>query len=296
MEIRLAKNSGFCFGVKRAIKIARDEAEKRQERLVTIGPIIHNPQVVKRLEDIGVFSIDNTEEIENTPAIIRSHGIAKETKAFLYHKNIEVIDATCPYVQKLQSMGEKLSAEGYFIVVLGNKEHPEVLALISYLSGKFLVVENPEEIVNLKEKKVALISQTTQPYEIFKKLVKKLLDTTFELRIVNTICSATTIRQDSTRHLAQVSDLMIVIGGKMSSNTKMLAKISQKLVETHHIETKKELQREWFTSKNKIGISAGASTPDDLIIDVYNEIININGSGLVVNSINEIPVFKEETR
>lgn len=296
MEIRLAKNSGFCFGVKRAIKIAHDEAHQRKEKLVTIGPIIHNPQVVKRLEDIGVYSIDNIDEIENTPAIIRSHGIAKETKELLLNKEIEVIDATCPYVQKLQSMGEKLSQEGYFIVVLGNKEHPEVLALISYLSGKYLVVESPDEIVNLKARRVALISQTTQPYEVFKKLVENLLDITFELRIVNTICSATTIRQDSTRQLAKVSNLMIIIGGKMSSNTKMLAKISQEYAETHHLETSSELETGWFTNKNKIGISAGASTPDDLIIDVYNKIININGSGLVVNSINEIPVFKEETR
>ncbi|MBI9030406.1 4-hydroxy-3-methylbut-2-enyl diphosphate reductase [bacterium] len=296
MEVRLAKNSGFCFGVKRAIKIAQDEAYRRKEKLVTIGPIIHNPQVVQRLEKIDVFSVNDLAEIKNTPAIIRSHGISKEAKLELKKKLIDVIDATCPYVSKLQSMGEKLSKEGYYIVVLGNKEHPEVLALISYLSGKYLVVEGPEEIIDLKAKKVALISQTTQTYEVFEKIVKKLLDTTFELHIVNTICSATTIRQDSTRLLAMDSNLMIIIGGKMSSNTKMLAKISQEYAETHHIETAKELDNAWFTNKNRIGISAGASTPDDLIIDVYNKIINISGSQLVVNSISEIPVFKEETR
>ena len=296
MEIRLAKNSGFCFGVKRAIRIAQDEADKRHEKLVTIGPIIHNPQVVKRLEEIGVYAIDDINEIDAAPAIIRSHGIAKEAKKMLADRGVEVIDATCPYVEKLQSTGEKLSKEGYFVVVLGNREHPEVLALTSYLTGKYLVVESPDEIVDLKAKKLALISQTTQTYEVFKKLVKKLLDTTFELHIVNTICSATTIRQDSTRHLAQVSNLMIVIGGKMSSNTKMLAKISQEFTDTYHIETSEELLKEWFINKNKIGISAGASTPDDLIIDVYNKVININGSGKVVNSINEIPVFKEETQ
>ena len=296
MEIRLAKNSGFCFGVKRAIKMTKDEAQKRQEKLVTIGPIIHNPQVVNRLEDIGVFSVDDIDQIKETPAIIRSHGIAKEAKVALAERGVEVIDATCPYVEKLQSTGEKLSREGYFVVVLGNREHPEVLALTSYLKGKYLVVEGPEEIVDLKANKVALISQTTQTYDVFEKIVKKLLDTTFELHIVNTICSATTIRQDSTRHLAQDSDIMIVIGGKMSSNTKMLAKISEEFSETHHIETKKELKNEWFISKKKIGISAGASTPDDLIIEVYNKIINISGSGVIVNSINEIPVFKEETR
>jgi 4-hydroxy-3-methylbut-2-enyl diphosphate reductase len=296
MEIRLAKNSGFCFGVKRAIKMARDEASMRNEKLVTIGPIIHNPQVVSRLEDIGVYAIDNIDEIDGTPAIIRSHGIAKEAKEMLAERGVEVIDATCPYVEKLQSTGERLSKEGYFVVVLGNKEHPEVLALTSYLKGKYLVVEGPDEIVDLKAKKVALISQTTQTFDVFRELVKKILDTTFEFHIVNTICNATTIRQESTRHLAKTSDLMIVIGGKMSSNTKMLAKISKEFVETHHIETKHELKREWFGNKNKIGISAGASTPDDLIIEVYNKIININGSGEIVQTIKEIPVFKEETR
>jgi len=296
MEIRLAKNSGFCFGVKRAIKMTQDEAQKREEKLVTIGPIIHNPQVVKRLEDIGVYSIDDINEITDTPAIIRSHGISQQAKELLAKKKIDVIDATCPYVSKLQSMGEKLSKEGYFVVVLGNKEHPEVLALISYLSGNFLVVESPEEVASLKAKKVALISQTTQTYEVFEKIVKKLLDITFELHIVNTICSATTIRQDSTRSLAKASDLMIVIGGKMSSNTKMLAKISSQYAETYHIETADELSIKWYSNKMKIGISAGASTPDDLIIEVYNKIINISGSGVIVNSISEIPVFKEETR
>lgn len=296
MEIRLAKNSGFCFGVKRAIKIAQDEADKRKEKLVTIGPIIHNPQVVKRLEDIDVYSVDDIEKIDRTPAIIRSHGIGKEAKKLLAKKDIDVIDATCPYVEKLLFTGKKLSEEGYFVVVLGNRYHPEVLALTSYLTGKYLVVEGPEEIVDLKAKKVALISQTTQTFQVFEKIVKKLLDTTFELHIVNTICSATTIRQDSTRHLAQVSNLMIVIGGKMSSNTKMLARISQEFTETHHIETSEELLNVWFSNKNKIGISAGASTPDDLIIDVYNKIININGSGEIAKTINEIPVFKEETR
>jgi (E)-4-hydroxy-3-methyl-but-2-enyl pyrophosphate reductase len=296
MQIRLSKNSGFCFGVKRAIKIAESEAEKRAEKLVTIGPIIHNPQVVQRLEKKGVYSVDDISVITKTPAIIRSHGISKEAKKELADKGLDVIDATCPYVSKLQSMGEKLSKEGYFVVVLGNSQHPEVLALTSYLTGKYLVVESPEEIPNLKGKKLALISQTTQTYEVFEKIVKKLLDTTFELHIVNTICSATTIRQDSTRALAKASDLMIVIGGKMSSNTKMLAKISNNYTETYHIETAEELHADWCTNKNKIGISAGASTLDDLIIDVYNKIINISRGGVIVKSISEIPVFKEETR
>ena len=256
MIVRLAKNSGFCFGVKRAIKIAEDEAQKRGEKLVTIGPIIHNPQVVKRLEDLDIHSIDDINEIEGTPAIIRSHGISKESIKMLLEKNVDIIDATCPYVAKLLSTGAKLSQEGYFIVVFGTKDHPEVLALTSYLSSDFIVVDSVEEIPDLKAKKVALISQTTQTFSTFKKLVEKILDTTFELHIVNTICNATTIRQNSTKNLAQESDLMIIVGGKMSSNTRMLAKISQEFAETHHIETKKELNIEWFADKKRIGISA----------------------------------------
>lgn len=296
MIVRLAKNSGFCFGVKRAIRIAEDESKKRGEKLVTIGPIIHNPQVVKRLEELDIYSIDNLDEIEKTPVIIRSHGISKESMKVLLDKKVDIVDATCPYVAKLLSTGAKLSDEEYFIVVFGTKEHPEVVALTSYLSKDFLVVDSVEELVDLKAKRVALISQTTQTFSTFKKLVEKILDTTFELHIVNTICNATTVRQNSTKDLAQESDLMIIIGGKMSSNTKMLAKISQEFAETHHIETKNELKIEWFADKKKIGISAGASTPDDLIIEVYNNIINISGSEKIVNSIDDIPVFKEETR
>lgn len=296
MIVRLAKNSGFCFGVKRAIRIAEDESKKRGEKLVTIGPIIHNPQVVKRLEELDIYSVDNIDEIEKTPAIIRSHGISKESMKALLDKKVDIVDATCPYVAKLLSTGAKLSEEGYFIVVFGTKEHPEVVALTSYLSKDFIVVDSVEELAGLKAKRIALISQTTQTFSTFKKLVEKILDTTFELHIVNTICNATTIRQNSTKNLAQKSDLMIIVGGKMSSNTKMLAKISQEFAETHHIETKNELKIEWFADKKKIGISAGASTPDDLIIEVYNNIINISGSEKIVNSIDDIPVFKEETR
>src|SRR5690554_2192354 len=251
MIVRLAKNSGFCFGVKRAIRIAEDESKKRGEKLVTIGPIIHNPQVVKRLEELDIYSIDNLDEIEKTPVIIRSHGISKESMKVLLDKKVDIVDATCPYVAKLLSTGAKLSDEEYFIVVFGTKEHPEVVALTSYLSKDFLVVDSVEELVDLKAKRVALISQTTQTFSTFKKLVEKILDTTFELHIVNTICNATTVRQNSTKDLAQESDLMIIIGGKMSSNTKMLAKISQEFAETHHIETKNELKIEWFADKKK---------------------------------------------
>ncbi len=294
MRVRLAKNSGFCFGVKRAINIAREAGKKSSEKIYTIGPIIHNPQVVAQLEDLNVYSTKDLEIIKDKSAIIRSHGLSKEKLEFLKDNGANLIDATCPNVYDLQRHGNNLSKEGYFVVILGDKNHPEVKAVCSYIEGNHLVVIDAEEIPNKRFKKVALLSQTTQTYNKFESIVAKLLKQSYELRIVNTICYATTVRQNSTRELAKNSDLMIVVGGMMSSNTKMLAKISSEYCETYHIEVADEIDESWIESKKSIGITAGASTPDNLIINVYNRIININGDLKRAELISDIPVFKEE--
>lgn len=292
MIIKLAKNSGFCFGVKRAINMATSEAKKRNCKLVTIGPIIHNPQVVSDLEAMNVFKVDNVEEVENnTPAIIRSHGLAKDKIDYLKSRNIEVIDATCPNVVALHQTGKRLCKDGYFLVILGNKKHPEVEALTSYLEGQFIVIDSVDELPELHSKKIALISQTTRRFACFKAIGEKLLEIAKELLIVNTICNSTTVRQNSTRKLAQKSDLMLVIGGKMSSNTKMLAQISAGYTETYHIETFGEINPSWLEGKENIGLSAGASTPDYLIIEVYNFIIKKSRGFTSISSVDEIPVF-----
>ncbi|OQY37755.1 MAG: 4-hydroxy-3-methylbut-2-enyl diphosphate reductase [Candidatus Cloacimonetes bacterium 4572_65] len=294
MLIRLAENSGFCYGVKRAINIAEREAEKRASGLVTIGPIIHNPQVVKRLHDLGVVEVDDVTDGEGKPSIVRSHGLSRKKIKYMNDNNIEVIDATCPYVEKLQMKASLLSNEGYHIIILGDNKHPEVVALTSYIDGDYQVVNSASEVASKYYKKLAVVSQTTQTLEKFRALVSKLLNISYELHIVNTICSATSVRQNGTRKLAKNSDIVIVIGGKMSSNTKMLATISSEYTTTYHIETYKELKNEWFLDVENVGITAGASTPDELIIEVYNKIININGDDETKRFVSEIAVFKEE--
>ncbi|HPT72285.1 MAG TPA: 4-hydroxy-3-methylbut-2-enyl diphosphate reductase, partial [Candidatus Cloacimonadota bacterium] len=225
MIIRLAKNSGFCFGVKRAIHLALTAAEGNNS-IVTLGPLIHNPQMVEKLKEKGIEVIESPDEIGKRKAIIRSHGIPLSEKEFLEEAGHILIDATCPYVAKLQQIGRQLSEEGYPVLILGNSEHPEVIALRSYIMGTAYVVSEAKDFANHGGEKIGVISQTTQSIEKLRELVILLPERYKEVRVFNTICNATEIRQESTRMLAQDSDIMIVIGGKNSSNTKMLARIS----------------------------------------------------------------------
>ena len=293
MSVRIAKNSGFCFGVKRAIKIALKTSKDNHE-IVTLGPIIHNPQMVAKLESENILKVDNIEQIKGRPTIIRSHGIKKEILEELKKNNIEIINATCPYVSKTQDYVKSLSEEGYDLIILGDRDHPEVKALRSYVDEEVIIVANADELVDKQFKKVGIISQTTRRVEDLQDLVKKLVPRCHEMRVINTICNATTIRQNSTLALARESDVMIVVGGKNSSNTKMLAKICESFVKTYHIETACEIDRKWFKDKQDIGLTAGASTPDWVIVEVYNEILECIGNINKVDNIEDIPGFKEE--
>lgn len=294
MSIKLAKNSGFCFGVKRAIHMAVESA-KKHEQIVTLGPIIHNPQAVKKLQDQGINSVESLDEIAGRTTIIRSHGVKKETLHTLDDMGVTVINATCPYVSKTQDYARQLSAEGYQLVIMGDRNHPEVQAMESYADGHVIIIGSPEDIPTRKFAKIGLICQTTRSMEELTKLTPALLPLCNELRVMNTICNATSIRQRSTSLLAQESDLMIVVGGKNSSNTKMLANISRKYIETLHIETAEELDAGMFKEVKRVGITAGASTPDWIIINVYNKISEYMGNvGASVAKVEDIPGFKEE--
>ncbi len=293
MKVRIARNSGFCFGVKRAIKVALKTSENNHE-IVTLGPIIHNPQMVAKLESENIFKVDKIEQIKGRPTIIRSHGIKKEILEELEKNNIEIINATCPYVSKTQDYAKSLSEEGYELIILGDRNHPEVKALRSYVNKEVMIVANADELADKQFKKVGIISQTTRRVEDLQELVKKIIPKCHEIRVINTICNATTIRQNSTLALAKESDVMIVIGGKNSSNTKMLAKICESFVKTYHIETVCEIDRKWFKDKQDIGLTAGASTPDWIIVEVYNEILECIGNINKVDNIEDIPGFKEE--
>ena len=263
MKIETAKHSGFCFGVKRAIQIA-DETAQNNKKTVTLGPIIHNPQIVEFLMKKGLHSVDDIEDIIDETVIIRSHGITAENYKLLVEKGLNIVDATCPFVKKAQEYAQKLTKDGYQLYILGEKDHPEVEALLSYIDNSAFVVADPDaDFPKPSKRKVALIAQTTQSEEKFERLAKKLIHVSEELYVVKTICNATILRQETTKNLAKKVDIMIVIGGKNSANTTRLAEIARaEGCKTFHIETEDELKDVWFKDVDNVGISAGASTPN----------------------------------
>jgi len=273
MKIQLASSYGFCFGVKRAIEIAEEHRGS-----VTYGPLIHNKDEIDRLKkgfNIGIAR--NLKDIQtNDAVVIRTHGIPKDELAILNSQEHNIIDATCPYVTTPQNIVQKMSEEGYSIVIFGDKEHPEIKGVVSYakdLEDAFIVLE-PEELEALPLKgKVAVVSQTTKKPEDFAKIVTSLMTTRKEIRVFNTICNATFENQDAAAELAKDADVMIVIGGKHSSNTKQLHSISKRdCDDSYLIENETELEISWFEGKSLCGISAGASTPDWIVQNVIDKI------------------------
>ena len=276
MKIQLASSYGFCFGVERAIEIA-----EAHQGSVTYGPLIHNKDEINRLK-VG-FNIGLAEKLEDIhtddAVVIRTHGIPKDELAALKKQEHKVIDATCPYVTTPQNIVEKMSTEGYSIVIFGDKEHPEIKGVVSYAvdpDDAFIILE-PEalEVLPLKGK-VAVVSQTTKKPEDFAKIVNALMVTRKEIRVFNTICNATFENQDAASVLAKKADVMIVIGGKHSSNTKQLHSICKRdCDDSYLIENEVELEGDWFEGKELCGIYAGASTPDWVVQNVINKIQNL---------------------
>ncbi len=264
IEIRIAKSLGFCFGVKRAIGIAQEHKGS-----VTIGPLIHNNAEIRRLK--ADYDVDVTDEIEEIAggqdAVIRTHGIEKDNKIYLQNKGVNLIDATCPFVTKPQNIVEQMSTEGYDVVIFGDSKHPEIKGVLSYGNERTFVVNGVEELQKLQlNQKVAIVSQTTRKPDDFSKLVDYLIRNYKEVRVFNTICNATFENQDAARDLAKEADIMIVIGGKHSSNTKQLLSIClQECEDSYLVENENDLEDAWFKGKQICGISAGASTPDWII-------------------------------
>ncbi len=271
MEIRLAKSYGFCFGVKRAIKMAEQSPNS-----TTIGPLIHNNEEINRLKkSFNVNNIDNFSEIKNIKkAIIRTHGITKENLKELKDRNIDIIDATCPFVSKPQKICEEMSKEGYQIVIFGDINHPEVKGVMSYAKDGAIVALRPNELKKIKfQNRVAIIAQTTRKFSEYQDIVNYIIPRCKEVRVFNTICNATFENQEAVRELSLQSDVMIIVGGKNSSNTKQLYMISKSNCDDSYlIESEKELKKEWFLDKKICGISAGASTPDWIIQNVMSKI------------------------
>lgn len=271
MEVKLAKNYGFCFGVKRAIELA-----EKKPNGITLGPLIHNAKEINRLRE--KFHVVVNEDIQTIPqdaeVIIRTHGIPKQDLQKLKEKTKHITDATCPYVTKPQKICENMSAEGYQIVIFGDMKHPEVKGVMSYCSNQPLVVEDLESLQKMKLRdKVALVSQTTKNINAFLEIANYLIGHCSECRVFNTICNATFDNQDSARNLAKEVDVMVIVGGKNSSNTKQLYNISKEYCEDCYlIEDSSELDSQWFFNKRLCGVTAGASTPNWIIDGVVNAI------------------------
>jgi 4-hydroxy-3-methylbut-2-enyl diphosphate reductase len=271
LKIELADSYGFCFGVKRAIRIAENTKDS-----ATYGELIHNAEEINRLkEHFNVKTLNTMQDLENENSIIiRTHGITKKDLDAFKSQNKKIIDATCPFVSKPQNIVEKMSKEGYDIVIFGDKNHPEVKGIMSYALKNVFVVLSTDELMDKKiSNKVAVVSQTTKKVEEFTKIVSFLITRSKEVRVFNTICNATLENQKAVEKLAKKADVMIIIGGKNSSNTKQLYLISKQIcLDSYHIENESELKKEWFKGKNLCGISAGASTPDWIIANVSNKI------------------------
>lgn len=275
MKIELAESYGFCFGVKRAIKIAEENKNS-----ATYGPLIHNANEIARLKnDFNVALSENLDTFSaGDTAVIRTHGIPKQELSLLHERNVNVVDATCPYVTKPQQICEEMSSQGYDIVIFGDEAHPEIKGVKSYADDNVYVVNSPDEIDGLKlREKIATVAQTTRKIEEYQQIVGKLMTKHKEVRVFNTICNATFDNQDAVRKLAQKADIMIIIGGKNSSNTKQLHSIAKKFCsDSYHIESRNDLDPLWFKGKTFCGISAGASTPDWIIDEVIVTVRELN--------------------
>jgi 4-hydroxy-3-methylbut-2-enyl diphosphate reductase len=275
MQIKLARNYGFCFGVKRAIRIAQSAPGAS-----TIGPLIHNNEEILRLkENFNVQTLSDMSEAKDIKkAIIRTHGITKEDFLNLKEREIDIVDATCPFVTKPQKICEQMSREGYSIVIFGDKNHPEVKGVKSYcVHDNVYVVLSPDELkgVDLGQK-TALVSQTTRKVDEFLKIVDFLAANYKEARVFNTICNATFENQVAAKELAKEADILIIVGGKNSSNTKQLYNIAKEFcTDSYLVENEKELNSLWFEGKNICGITAGASTPDWIIEKIIEKIREI---------------------
>ena len=278
MKVKLASNYGFCFGVKRAIKIAEDYKNSS-----TMGPLIHNQDEINRLKNdfnVGLYK-DLSDVKDNDTIIIRTHGIPKDDLKNLRAQNAKVINATCPFVTTPQQIVKKMSKEGYSILIFGDSDHPEVKGVQSYGEDQndvHIVLEPADlEKLNFKNNKIATVAQTTKKKEKYLEIVNTLILKNKEVRVFNTICDATFENQDAARELSKEVDVMVVIGGKNSSNTKQLHSISlESCPDSYLIENESELEVEWFKNKQLCGITAGASTPDWIIQQVVEKIESFN--------------------
>ncbi len=272
MDIEIADGSGFCFGVRRAVNLDLRAAEDHGRRTVTLGPLVHNPLVVERLEAKGIRAVEEVAGDADV-VVLRAHGTPAPQEESLRRRRLEIVDATCPFVKRAQRHARALREEGYQVVILGDRAHPEVASVRSYAGDDAVVVESADDLPVALGPRVGVMAQTTQPEEAFLRLVRRLAPGAAEVRVVNTVCRSTAARRAETEKLASRVQVMIVLGGRRSHNTRELARVSRLAgVDTHHIERARELQRQWFRNVGHVGVAAGASTPDEAIEDVVRRI------------------------
>ena len=277
--VKVAKTAGFCFGVKRAVEKVYEQVNSGKKNVYTYGPIIHNEEVVGDLESKGVQVIHTKEELEQLQegtVVIRSHGVSQDIYRLIEEKKLQCVDATCPFVRKIHKIVEKESAKGIHILIIGNAQHPEVEGIKGWCQGAVTVISTKEEADNLTMpmgSKLCIVSQTTFNYNKFQELVEILEKKEYDIFVNYTICSATEERQLEARQIACESDTMIVIGGKHSSNTQKLYEICMKECKnTYYIQTLVDLDHKPFQCIGCVGITAGASTPNNIIEEVQKHV------------------------
>lgn len=276
MEIIKAKLAGFCPGVKRAWNLVKKTARSKSKPVYILGELIHNQQAIEKLTQWGIKTVNSLNEIKNKGTIIiRAHGEPPQTYQELKRLNLKFVDTTCPNVIQIQKLAKQLGKEGFFVIVCGKKDHPEPRATIGY-TKKGLIIDSIEEAKKiLPSKKIALISQTTFSPILFEQISQILKKKTKDFKSIGTFCQITQMAQKEAQKVGKKVNLMIVVGGKHSSNTKRLVEVCQKIVPTYHIETAQELKKIWFKGVKKVGLTAGASTPDWVIKEVQSELKNI---------------------
>ncbi len=276
MKVELAKSAGFCFGVEKAVNTVYEEAKKGNDIVYTLGPIIHNEEVVKDMKKRGVEAV-KIEDLASLPkgtVIIRSHGVSREIFNFVKRSGHRVVDATCPFVKKIHAIVSVQSGKGKTVVIIGNPEHPEVMGIRGWGDENTYAVENIEQFMNLelkKDKEIIIVAQTTFNHKKFQEIIDKISLLGYDVRCFNTICNATQERQAEAKNIASNVDAMIVIGDKKSSNTGKLVEICQEECKnTVFIQTLEDLDYDALLSVDSVGITAGASTPKHIIEEVQN--------------------------
>ena len=275
MEIIRARDMGFCFGVRRAVEMM-EEAAQQSGPLTSLGSTVHNRQVVEKLREQGVDVVANLEEIKGRPVAVTAHGVGPQVLEALNQLGVPLVDTTCPIVTRSQQWAKRLAKEGFAIIVFGDPDHKEVRGVLGWAEGRGIAVADEEDLDRLPEdlpSRVAVLSQTTHTEARFASFVRHLFETRMEriseLRVINTLCNATTSQQAAAQELARQVDLVIVIGGRESANTRHLAKVCREEgVETYHIESAAEIEPQWLAGRQRVGVTAGASTPDSAVDEV----------------------------